>query len=125
MTGIYKILNLVNGKMYIGSAIDIKNRWYRHKTKLKYSKHHSIKLQRSYNKHGIENFIYEVIEECEKEKLIEREQFFIDLYNSYKEGYNCTKKSNSRLGIKHSNKSIKKMSDIKKVSVCQKHIKQR
>ena len=110
MIGIYKIINLVNGKLYIGSAINIKARWINHKSKLLLKKHHSIKLQRSWNKYGEENFKFEIIEECDKYKLIEREQHYIDLYNSYNNGYNCSPKSYSCLGIKRSNETKIKMS---------------
>jgi group I intron endonuclease len=112
MSGIYKIKNLINEKVYIGSAISLKNRWKTHISCLNKNKHHSSKLQNSWNKHSSIGFIFEIIEECEKEKLIEREQFFIDLYNSYKEGYNCTPKAGSNLGRKCSDETIKRMSAI-------------
>jgi group I intron endonuclease len=58
IVGVYQIKNLINGKMYIGSSINVLNRWSRHKTELINEKHHSIKLQRSVNKYGIINFTY-------------------------------------------------------------------
>ena len=64
-TGIYKIVNTLNNKVYVGSAIDIDTRWRRHKKMLIECYHHSKKLQNSYNKHGINNFNYEIIELCE------------------------------------------------------------
>ena len=81
-TGVYKITNQANDKMYVGSAIDLMNRWYKHKSQLNKNKHHSIKLQRAWNKYGVDNFKFEIIEECDKEKLIEIEQYYIDLYDS-------------------------------------------
>ena len=83
---VYKIINLITGKVYIGSTNNIKNRFWRHQRQLHLNKHHSIKLQRSYNKYGIDNFKFETIEECSKEDLIQREQYYIDLYDSYNEG---------------------------------------
>jgi len=97
-SGVYKIINLVNNKIYVGSAVNFEIRWRNHKSELKRYKHHSPKLQNSYNKHGIDNFKFEIIEECVKEKLIEREQYYIDLYDSYKNGYNCCPKADSNLG---------------------------
>jgi len=102
MIGIYKIRNIKNDKYYIGSSIDIQDRWYQHKNSLSNNKHHSIKLQRSYNIYGENNFIYDIIEECDKNLLIAREQYYIDTYNSYKNGYNSTKFAGSNLGMKHS-----------------------
>jgi group I intron endonuclease len=72
--------------------------------------HHSIKLQRAYNKYGIDNFIYEIIEECNELLLIEREQYWIDSLNSCKNGYNSSPTAGSPLGIKRSKKSKKKYS---------------
>jgi group I intron endonuclease len=119
-TGIYRITNIKNGKNYVGSAIDIKKRWNAHLNALKNNKHHSKKLQNSTNKYGIENFLFEVIEECPKEVLVEREQYWIDSLNSHQNGYNSVPKAGTNFGRKCSeetkqkirNKSIgKKMSE--------------
>ncbi len=59
---IYKITNIVNKKTYIGSAIDFNRRKRRHFNLLRKNSHHSIKLQNSFNKHGENNFIFEIIE---------------------------------------------------------------
>lgn len=89
MIGIYKITNIYNGKMYIGSSNNIDRRWKEHKTSLNKGIHHSAKLQNSWNKHGEDSFIFEVLEECDTEKLLYLEQFYIDKYRVYFEGYNC------------------------------------
>ena len=99
-SGIYKIVNLVNDKVYVGSAVNAENRWYKHKSRLRLNKHHSIKLQNSWNKYGFNNFKFEIIEECNQEKLIEREQYYIDSYDSYNNGYNCNPMAGSSLGRK-------------------------
>lgn len=109
-TGIYKIINKVTGKVYIGSAVDIDKRWYNHKRDLNYNRHHSYKLQNSVNKHGIDNFIFEIIEECGKELLIEREQYWMDLLTSVVNGYNIAPTAGNCLGKIHSEESKKKMS---------------
>lgn len=88
--GIYKIENIKNGKIYVGSSKDIEKRWKEHIHKLKYGVHHSVKLQRSYDR--IEDksvFKFEVIEETTEDMLKEREQYYIDLYDSFNTGYNC------------------------------------
>ena len=113
-TGVYKITNQANDKMYVGSAIDLMNRWYKHKSQLNKNKHHSIKLQRAWNKYGVDNFKFEIIEECDKEKLIEIEQYYIDLYDSYCNGYNSNPTARNMLGFKHSEESKIKMSESAK-----------
>jgi group I intron endonuclease len=105
MIGVYKITNLVNNKCYVGSSIDVIGRWSQHISTLEVNKHHSIKLQRSYNKHGKNNFNYEIIEECDTELLLIREQYYIDLFDSYKNGYNSVQNAGNNLGMKHSDET--------------------
>lgn len=78
-SGIYYIINKVNKKKYIGSSKNIEKRFKRHKMELRNSKHHNIFLQRSYNKHGLENFEFSIVEETDQ--LFEREQFHINCYD--------------------------------------------
>jgi len=97
--------------VYIGSSININERIKSHKNCLLKNKHHSIKLQNTYNKYGIEAFIYEVIEYCDNIELLSKEQEYIDLYDSYNNGYNCAKMStNPMLNRKHSDVTKLKMS---------------
>jgi group I intron endonuclease len=86
-SGIYKITNLINNKCYIGSSVNCKDRIRRHESDLIRNKHHSQRLQNSFNKHGINNFSFEIIEEIEvkgmlrffiDKLLIAREQYYID-----------------------------------------------
>jgi group I intron endonuclease len=63
MIGVYVIKCKINDRFYVGVSKDIKARWNEHKSDLKNNKHHSIKLQRSYNKYGAEAFEYLVIYE--------------------------------------------------------------
>lgn len=108
-TGIYKIENDINNKVYIGSSVCIEDRWIRHKKDLLRGKSCSIKLQNSYNKYGEENFVYSIIEECGKENLIEREQFYIDYYRSYEQGYNCCPIAGNTLGVSPSEETRTKI----------------
>ena len=91
--GIYRIINLVNNKFYIGSSNNIERRWSKHKRMLNCNKHHSRHLQNSWNKYGQENFIFEIIEECLKEILLEREQWYLDELQCYlrENGFNVCK----------------------------------
>ena len=105
---IYNIRNLINDKGYIGSAIDFKARQVIHRCQLLKDKHHSKHLQRAYNKHGKDNFIYEIIEYVEdKTKLIEREQVWLDFFNPE---YNICKTAGSSLGVKRSDEFKAKIS---------------
>jgi len=97
-SGIYKIINLINDKIYIGSAVDLNKRCYQHFYNLKNNTHHSNYLQNSYNKYGIENFKFEIILRCPKEDLLSIEQYLIDYY---KPQYNICKTAGSLLGFKH------------------------
>lgn len=89
---IYHITNTVNGKKYIGKTYNIENRISEHFYKLKRNIHHSIKLQNSVNKYGIDKFkvSYEIkeIESDDELSLLEMEE--IEKYDSYYNGYNHT-----------------------------------
>jgi len=113
VSGIYQIKNLVNGKVYIGSSVNIEGRWKEHKRDLKQNKHHNIYLQNSYNKHGGHNFIFEVLEEVQnKELLVETEQKHMDVTSCYNRdiGYNISLTAGSTLGYRHTDESKKKFS---------------
>lgn len=84
MIGIYKITS-PNKRIYIGQSNNIKNRW---KSYLKNSKV-QVKLHRSFLKYGIENHIFEVVEECTIDLLNERERYWQDFYNVLNGGLNC------------------------------------
>lgn len=77
---IYKIRNLENGKIYIGSTKDFKKRKSIHLRQLKLQTHHNIHLQRSYNKNP-NKFIFEIIEKCNENELLIKEQEWIDKLN--------------------------------------------
>lgn len=98
MTGIYKIENLVNGKVYIGQAVDIGNRCKNHKKALKNNVHINKHLQNSWNKYREENFKFEVIEECTEAELTKREQYWIDFYGGLNSSSNYNKRDASSKG---------------------------
>ena len=61
--GIYKIINVMNNKFYVGSAVDLKRRKTRHFSELRNNKHSNGRLQNSWNKHGEQAFVFVVVEE--------------------------------------------------------------
>lgn len=93
MSGIYLISNSKNGKVYVGSSKNIEKRKKQHFKDLESNAHHSAKLQRSYNAAKDKSvFQFSVIEEVnDLAKLVEREQYYIELYRAYTDGYNCSK----------------------------------
>lgn len=89
MPYIYKITNLLNGKLYIGqTSRTVEERWKEHQRDRTRRDFESRPLYRALNKYGIENFSIETIEETDNP--CEREKFWIEYYGSYKNGYNAT-----------------------------------
>lgn len=102
-TGIYKITCLVNNKFYIGSASCIQStkskigfigRLNRHIISLKNNSHSNLVLQNSYNKYGLDNFKFEILEYCNSTDCRNREQYYLDsLQPFYPVGFNICKNS--------------------------------
>lgn len=106
MTGIYQIKSIKNNKIYIGSAVYIKNRWALHIKSLSNKKHHSIHLQRHVNKYGINDLEFSILEVCNKVDLLNREQFYI---NNLNPEFNICKIAGSSFGVKRSDKTKEKI----------------
>jgi group I intron endonuclease len=116
-SGIYRITNKINNKIYIGSAYNLSNRFSTHKYSLKNNKHKNPHLQSAWNLYGEKEFIFEILEIVEdKTKIIEREQYYLDLYNPCDNsiGYNIAKKAGNTAGIKASEATRKKQSESAK-----------
>jgi len=115
-SGIYKITNIENGKFYIGSSSNIKRRLYLHKWDLKRNTHHSITLQRAWNKHGAEKFIFETICICDVNNLYSIEQSYLDNFKPYNPeiGYNISHSSCGVRGVKRTLEQRKLMSEQRK-----------
>lgn len=109
MTGIYAIHNKVNDKYYIGQTKDIKNRWMQHRSRLKCETHENNHLQAAYNTYGADSFEYLVLEECSIDQLNAREQYYVEKYNAYNNGYNQDKGGAGCIGYKHTEEEIAKM----------------
>lgn len=97
VTGIYKITNQVTKECYIGQSVDISKRWKDHaKCGLGIDTPAGNKLYKAMQTYGIWNFSWEVLEQCSKDLLDEKEKYYIELYDSYNYGYN----SNTGIGRK-------------------------
>lgn len=96
--GIYAIEQIGTGRCYIGSSKAISSRWYQHRRLLAEGRHHSQFLQAAWMKHGEAAFRFFVIEDCDKSKLLELEQRYLD---AFKPEFNVCKLARSRAGTKH------------------------
>lgn len=110
ISGIYRITNLINNKMYIGSSLNMKVRFRNHKYKLIKNTHENNRLQNAFNKYGIINFEIEIISICPPEYCIKLEQWFVD---NLKPFYNIRKLAISNLGFKFTKSSKRKISKSK------------
>ena len=91
-TGIYKITNIQNDQCYIGQSLNIYKRWCDHcKAGLGIDAPVGNKLYQSMQKTGLQNFTFELLCECPKQELDEKEKYFIELYQSDLYGFNGTK----------------------------------
>ena len=118
--GIYLIRNKINNFFYIGSAVNLKNRWRGHLWCFRNNKHHNPRFQAAYNKYGEDAFEIRVIElAATNQCLIELEQKWLDYYNAAarRDCYNLSPKAYSMLGFKHSPESLAKMSAAQKGKV--------
>lgn len=77
-SGIYQILCIPSGKIYIGSTVDLRARWGRHRRSLRQGKHSNAYLQQAWDKYGEANFEFSVLEFVETSKLLQNEQIWID-----------------------------------------------
>ncbi len=90
ITGIYKITNTINNKIYIGSSKDIATRFKNHLKGFKNNSHPNKHLLAAINKYGLNSFCFSILEECQEKVLFQKEQQYIDSYN-WKQLYNKSK----------------------------------
>lgn len=115
-TGVYKIVNWLDGKVYIGSAgKSLRTRLKQHRNALRANRHQNRHLQNAWNRDGEESFVFSVIERCEPGKCIEREQAWIDdCLASGVELYNHYLNAASPLGSKHTEETKAHLSEVRK-----------
>lgn len=105
-SGIYEIRNLLNGKRYIGSAVNLRIRWNAHRGALSRGTHHSLHLQRAWNLSGSCWFLFSVLEYVEKDDLLSAEQSWLD---SALPEYNKARFAGSTFGIRLSQERKEKI----------------
>ena len=113
MIGIYKITS-PTGRIYIGQSVDIYYRWNDYKTKEAKSQ---VRLNRSFKKHGVENHLFEVVEECKVNLLSDRERHWQEFYNVINGGLNCRLVTTKDKTGHFSKESIAKMSESAKKKI--------
>ncbi|MEJ7807147.1 MAG: GIY-YIG nuclease family protein [Telluria sp.] len=107
-SGIYAITRNGSAECYIGSAVNITERWRIHRRDLRNGKHHSRHMQRVHDKHGSGVLEYAILEHVDdRSQLIEREQIWLDRLHP---AYNTAKVAGSCLGVKHTDASRAAMS---------------
>ena len=108
-TGIYKIYNAESKKEYIGSALNIRTRWNKHNSQLRLGKHHNPILQKAWNKYGEGAFEFILLEECNSEELLVKEQQYLDQVSAEMR-YNIIQKVEEGFrGRKHTEEAKEKM----------------
>jgi group I intron endonuclease len=108
---IYKIENKKNGLVYIGCTVSsLEKRFHEHLYRC-FKTDYKSKLYNSIKKYGVENFVIELVEECELSIIYETEKNYIKEFNSYYNGLNSTLGGEGCLGYVHSPEIRKKISE--------------
>src|SRR5574343_661432 len=129
-SGIYCIINLTNGKIYIGQSKRIKERWRDHLTFLRNNKNGKSKfgkvdyIQKAWNKYGEENFEFKILKYCKEKDLDKWEEYYINIYNSTNPhcGYNIKLNIN---GVCHSEETRRKISESNKGKIFSKETREK
>lgn len=108
-------MNKTNNKIYIGSSVDLNCRWRNHLYRLRKNIHPNNFIQNDFNKCKENAFVFEIVEFCSKNDIVEKEQIWVNKFydNQYK-CYNLRRLVSSNLGFKHSEKTKKLMSEKRK-----------
>ncbi len=108
-SGVYTIINAINGKRYVGSTVNLRQRLWEHKHNLERGLHRNAHLQNAWNKYGADNFNFLVLFCCPVEQILILEQQAIDK----KAEYNISPKAGNCLGVKHTPEMRAKLSIVK------------
>lgn len=109
-SGVYSITCTINDRKYIGSSVNCYKRREEHRFHLRHNTHHSKLLQEDYNLYGEDKFIFEIVEKIEDtDTLKEREQYWIDFLETYKNGYNVCPYAKDSTGYRFSEEKKEEM----------------
>jgi len=123
MPGVYMIENVITNQKYIGSSLNVRRRFRMHHKMLRANSHFNSNLQDSWNKNGIKNFEFALIENCKEEFLKEREQYYIDFYQVCKLGFNIAPLSHSTKGVVKTEEQRQKISIATKQAMATEKVK--
>jgi len=115
--GIYAIRHVETGRAYIGSALSFEKRWQKHRLSLRHNEHFNRHLQYAWNKYSESAFRFEILEVVQdKNSLILREQFYIDLCRAAntRYGFNLSPTAGGTMGVKFTEESRQRLSRAKK-----------
>ena len=123
-SGIYQITNIVNGHRYIGSAVDLHQRWQAHQSRLRRHCHVNKHLQGAWDQYGRDAFEWSILCLCDRENLYLFEQWFLDLLQPE---YNISPRADHPIGMghPHTDESRRKLSAAHKGKVLSEEHKQK
>src|SRR5258708_699703 len=108
--GIYRITCIITGKIYVGSAVNLRRRCRAHLSTLQRNGHHNPKLQAAFNKYGPGAFTFEVLELVLLPSLTRREKYWLKILKPFgKKGFNIIPTAGSNLGLKHTPETREKL----------------
>jgi group I intron endonuclease len=107
-SGVYRWINKKNGKTYVGSSINLSVRLYTYYSLASLAKSNRP-IDRALLKYGFSNFSLEILEFCDTDNLLKREQYYMDYLNP---NYNIVETAGSTLGYRHTPESLAKMRDF-------------
>lgn len=109
---VYRLVNKINNKTYVGSSIDFTTRLYKYYS-LKHITENKTLIHNALLKYGYSNFSLEILEFCNVKDTILREQYYLDLL---KPEYNILEKANSSVGFRHSEETKNFFKNVREVS---------
>ena len=113
-SGIYCIENITTNKKYIGQSTDINDRWRKHISELNHNSHHNDYLQKAWNKYGEDDFEFYILEYCNEDELDEKENYYINFYDTIDRKYGYNLKSGGQAHCHHTEEVKNKISESNK-----------